>query len=378
MNDTFILKSKVYAGKHSIRLLGTLSGSAACIITDGIMDQLGYLRQAVDLLREAGMESMVFQNVQPDPDVDVVAAGLEVFRASKADVLVALGGGSVIDAAKAILYSAWKLEGSSFRRPQFVAIPSTSGTGSEVTDFSVITVEGRKVVLVDELIAPDIAILDSVCLQHVPKKVVADTGIDVLVHAMEAYVSNKATDFTDTLAEKAVQLVFHHLETLYRNPADSNARDRIQNASCMAGMAFTNSNLGLNHSLAHAFGGRFHISHGRSNAMFLLPVMEFNACISSGNDGERERARYAHLAALLHLPSRTPRQGTMSLMEKTCNLMRKLDIEPSIRALGIEYNLFTAALSDMAEAALQDRCTPSAPRQASKEELIAIYKKAYR
>jgi alcohol dehydrogenase class IV len=377
VNDTFTLKSKIYAGKHSIRLLRKVSGTAACIITDGIMDELGYLGQAVALLREAGLETEVFCGVQPDPDIEVVTAGLEVYRASKADVLVALGGGSVIDTAKAILYSAWKLEGSSFRRPRFIAIPSTSGTGSEVTDFSVITVKESKVVLVDEQIAPDIAILDSICLQHVPSKVVADTGIDVLVHALEAYVSINATDFTDALAEKAVQLVFKHLETLYRDPTDAYARDRIQNASCMAGMAFTNSNLGLNHSLAHAFGGRFHISHGRANAMFLLPVIEFTAYLSGGNGGKRERKRYAHLANLLHLPARTAREGTVSLREKTRELMKKLDIEPSIRKLNIESKDFTEALSGMAESAIKDRCTPSAPRQGTKEELISIYKKAY-
>ena len=376
MNDTFTLKTKVYAGKESIRLLKTISGSAACIITDGIMAELGYLGQAVELLRQAGMESHVFQDVRPDPNTEIITAGLEVFRSSGADVLVALGGGSVIDTAKAILYGAWKMDEASFKRPQFIAIPSTSGTGSEVTDFSVITVDGSKVVIVDERIAPDIAILDSVCLQHVPNKVVADTGIDVLVHAIEAYVSIHATDFTDALAEKAVQLVFAHLETLYRDPADAYARDRIQNASCMAGMAFTNANLGLNHSLAHALGGRFHISHGRANAMMLLPVMEFNACLCGGG-GERERTRYAHLAALLHLPARTAREGTASLIEASRNLMRKLDIPPSIRTLSIEREAFTTALPDMAEAALRDRCTPSAPRQGTKEELIALYEKAY-
>ena len=376
MNDTFTLKSKIYAGKQSIQLLKTISGAAACIITDGIMAELGYLGKAIDLLREAGMEAYVFQDVRPDPDMEVVTAGLEVFLASGADVLVALGGGSVIDTAKAILYAAWKMDERSFRRPRFIAIPSTSGTGSEVTDFSVITVDGNKVVIVDERIAPDIAILDSVCLQHVPQKVVADTGIDVLVHAMEAYVSMNATDFTDALAEKAVQLVFEHLETLYHDPADVYARDRIQNASCMAGMAFTNSNLGLNHSLAHALGGRFHISHGRANAMLLLPVMKFNACLCGGS-GERERIRYAHLATLLHLPARTAREGTASLIEAARSLMRRLDIPPSIRVLGIERGAFTEALGHMADAALRDRCTPSAPRQATKEELIALYEKAY-
>ncbi|MCL2564138.1 MAG: iron-containing alcohol dehydrogenase [Oscillospiraceae bacterium] len=377
MYDTFYLKSKVYAGKGSIEQLRTLSGSAACVITDSIMDELGYLGKTIDLLREAGMETAVFQDVRPDPDTSVVAAGVEVFQASGADVLVALGGGSVIDAAKAVLYTAWKMDGAAFRKPQFIAIPSTSGTGSEVTDFSVITVDGNKIVIVDELISPDIAILDSICLQHVPNKVVADTGIDVLVHALEAYVSNKTTDFTDALAEKAVQLIFAHLPTLYRDPTDAYARDRVQNASCIAGMAFTNAFLGINHSLAHAFGGRFHIAHGRSNAMMMLPVMDYNAWLSGGSGGERERRRYAHLAQLLGLPCRTAREGTVSLMDAVRELKWTLEIPSSILELGVERDAFTAVLSDMADAALQDRCTPSAPRQPSKDELIAIYEEAY-
>ena len=378
--DTFHLKSRIYAGKQSIAHLRTLSGSSACIITDSVMEQLGYLGQATELLREAGMQTSAFLDVQPDPDTSVVAAGVEAYRASGADVLVALGGGSVIDAAKAILYTVWKMDGDAFRKPQFIAIPSTAGTGSEVTDFSVITVDENKIVILDELIAPDVAILDADLLKNLPNHIVVDTGIDVLVHALEAYVSTKATDFTDALAEKAVQLVFAHLPTLYQNPADDEARDRLMNASCIAGIAFTNAYLGINHSLAHAFGARFHIPHGRSNAMLMLPVMDYNAWLSGGmggDGGERVRERYAHLAKTLGLPARTAREGTVSLMDAVRDLKWKLDIPASLRELGIAQDAFTAELSDMADAALADRCTPSAPRQPTKAELVAIYEEAY-
>ncbi len=343
------------------------------------MEKLGYLQTSVDLLDKAGISSIVFTDVHSDPDVKVIADGMKLYMESNADVLVALGGGSVIDTAKGILYFASKLSGledTEVKKPLFIAIPSTSGTGSEVTNFSVITSEEGKVCIVDEFIAPDVAILDSTCIQHVPQRVAVDTGMDVLVHAMEAYVSKKATDFTDALAEKAIKLIFENLEALYKDMKDSDARDRVQNASCLAGMAFTNANLGINHSLAHALGGTFHIPHGRSNALMLTAVMEYNAdLIRSANGYAAER--YSKLADMLKLPARTRREGTVSLIKAIDRLKNALGIEAHIRLLGVNQAEFEKALENMAEAALVDRCTPTNPRQSSKEELIQIYKKCY-
>ncbi len=379
IEDKFILRSKVYFNNRSIHLLKQTPGTRAFIVSDSIMETLGYLQTAVDHLREAGITSSVFTGVRPDPDIGIVSEGLKLYMESSADVLVAIGGGSAIDTAKGILYFAWKLAGngaSAFKRPLFIAIPSTSGTGSEVTDFSVITADEGKVCIVDEFIAPDIAILDSTCIQHVPRRVVADTGIDVLVHAIEAYVSSKATDFTDALAEKAVKLIFENLEKLYSDAKDSDARDRVQNASCMAGMAFTNSNLGINHSLAHAFGGMFHISHGRSNALMLGAVMEYNAELS-GSAANYAADRYARLAAVLQLPARTKREGAFSFIQAVNRLKKNLGIEDNIRTLGIDWKEFENALEQMAEAAMRDRCTPTNPRQPSTEDLMQIYRKCY-
>ncbi|WP_419824999.1 1-propanol dehydrogenase PduQ [Anoxybacterium hadale] len=374
-----MLKSKVYFNNQSIQLLEQISGTKAFIVSDGIMDKLGYLQKAVDFLSNAGISSVVFTDVHPDPDVKVIADGMKLYKDSGADVLVALGGGSVIDTAKGILYFASKLvetEGKNFRKPLFIAIPSTSGTGSEVTNFSVITGEDGKVCIVDEFIAPDMAILDSTCIQHVPQRVVVDTGIDVLVHSIEAFVSKDATDFTDALAEKSIKLIFENLELIYKDINNADARDRVLNASCLAGMAFTNAGLGINHSLAHAVGGTFHIPHGRSNAMMLTAVMEYNADLAGTANGYAAE-RYAKLAEMLQLPARTKREGCVSLIRAVTRLKSVLGIEDHLSALGIDKTAFENALESMAEAAMADRCTPTNPRQPSKEDIISIYKKCY-
>ncbi|MEH7354882.1 1-propanol dehydrogenase PduQ [Neobacillus drentensis] len=374
-----MLKTKVYFNNQSLKSLRKISGNRAFIVSDSIMESLGYLQEVVDHLNEAGISSTVFTGVRPDPDVGLIADGLKLYRNSGADVLVAIGGGSAIDTAKGILYFMRKfesIEGLEIKKPLFIAIPSTSGTGSEVTDFSVITSEGEKVVIIDELISPDIAILDSTCIQHVPQRVAADTGIDVLVHAIEAYVSTKATDFTDALAEKAIKLIFENLESLYKDTKNDQARDRVLNASCIAGMAFTNAGLGINHSLAHALGGTFHISHGRSNALLLLAVIEYNAELS-GSASSYAAERYSKLAKILDLPARTRREGTVNFMLAIKKLIKALGVEENIRALGVDQIEFEKALEQMSETAVQDRCTPTNPKQPSKEDLIRIYQKCY-
>lgn len=379
-NDHFIIKTKVYFNKGSMQTLRCLEGRYALVVSDSIMEELGYLKQAQDYLKEAGIASATFTDVKPDPDVSIVAAGVQAYEACHADVLVALGGGSVIDTAKAILYFVWqryKARGERFDKPCFVAIPSTSGTGSEVTNFSVISANGAKNVLIDEFIAPDVALLDSVCIQHVPKAVIADTGMDVLVHALEAYVSADATDFTDALAEKTAELIFGHLKKLYDDPANDDARDRVQNASCMAGIAFTNSNLGITHSLAHALGAEFHLPHGRSNALMIEAVIEYNADIA-GSANNYAAWKYQKMAAELNLPARTPREGTVSLIRAIEQLKRDLGIPDGIHATGkVDPELFEKVVEDMAEDALNDRCTPTNPVQPTKKDLVRLYRKSF-
>ena len=379
-NDHFIIKTRVHFNKGSMQMLRCLQGHCALVVSDSIMKELGYLDKAQAYLKEAGIGSATFTDVRPDPDISIVAAGVEAYEACQADMLVALGGGSVIDTAKAILYFVWqrkKAAGERFEKPCFVAIPSTSGTGSEVTNFSVITAEGAKNVLIDEMIAPDVALLDSICIQHVPPAVIADTGMDVLVHALEAYVSTDATDFTDALAEKAAELIFGHLKKLYDDPANDDARDRVQNASCIAGIAFTNYNLGITHSLAHAMGAQFHLPHGRANALLMEAVIAYNADLA-GTANNPAAWKYQKMAAELNLPARTPREGTVSLLRAIAQLKCELGIPQGIQATGkIDPQLFEKAVEDMAEEAMHDRCTPTNPVQPTKEDLIRLYRKSF-
>lgn len=379
MEDKFKLKSHICFNMQSIRILENIHGSKAFIVSDSIMEKLGYLQKVIDHLSKAGITSTIFTGVQPDPGIDVVAEGMKEYEMSGADVLIALGGGSTIDTAKGIMYFSWHMKdskGEDAMKPLFIAIPSTSGTGSEVTNFTVITSQGEKVCIVDDFIAPDIAILDSTCIQHVPPRVIVDTGIDALVHAIEAYVSTKATDFTDALAEKAIKLIFDNIQKIYKNPKDSDARDRVQNASCMAGIAFTNTSLGINHSLAHAMGGVFHIPHGRANALLLNKVIEYNAELS-GSANSYAAKKYSQLAELLNLPARTYREGVVSFIEAISRLQKALGVEYNIRSLKIEQEEFESAIEQMVETAMSDRCTPTNPRKPSKEDLIDIYQKCY-
>lgn len=379
MAKNFTLKPTINFGKQSLKLLEQIKGSKALIVTDSVMEKLGYLGTVTDYLNTAGIDSVVFDGIRPDPDINIVANGMKIFIQSRADVLIAIGGGSAIDTAKGILYFTLKASeksGQKVKKPFFISIPSTSGTGSEVTDFSVITSNGEKVVIVDESIAPDMAILDSACIQHVPKHVIADTGIDVLVHAIEAYVSLEATDFTDALAEKSAKLIFEYLEKLYNNPEDDILRDHIQNASCMAGIAFTNANLGINHSLAHALGSTFHISHGRSNALLLNAVIEFNSDLSGSADSIAA-GKYAKLASILNLPARTKREGIVSLLKAISDLKKSLKIENSIKELGLENKPFEDSIEHMCLLALNDRCTKTNPKVPSKDDFYNIYKKCF-
>lgn len=376
IDNKFNLGTKVYFYNHSLELLKEIKGKKAFIVSDSVMETLGYLQKVIEYLKEAKISSVVFSGVRPNPNVKVIADGLKLYKDCDADVIVTIGGGSAIDTAKGILYVAYALESTERVKPLFITIPSTSGTGSEVTDFSVITAEGEKICIIDELITPDIAILDPDCIQHVPQHVIADTGIDVLVHAIEAYVSTKASDYTDALAEKAIKLVFENLENLYRNPKDIDARNKLQAASCIAGMAFTNASLGINHSLAHAFGESFHISHGRSNALMLNAVIEYNAELHGGANGYAAK-RYAQLAVELNLPSRTYREGTVNFIGIINKLKNSLGVEDSIRDLGIEQIEFEKAMKNIAKTALLDRCTPTNPKQPTKEDLIQVLQKCY-
>ncbi|MGL6507918.1 iron-containing alcohol dehydrogenase [Aeromonas hydrophila] len=257
-----------------------------------------------------------------------------------------------------------------------MAIPTTSGTGSEVTSFSVVKARSEKLVLVDPSLLPDIAILDPSLVASVPPAITADTGMDVLCHALEAYVSRSASDFSDALAEKVVQQVFRYLPACWRDGHDLLAREKMHNASCMAGMAFTNASLGITHSLAHALGGVFRVPHGRANALLMAQVVAWNA----DHDGQCDTQaahKYARLAHLLDLPAQTPREGVNSLLVAIQALKDEMKMPAGIGDTGLLAADFDQRLAEMVSQALRDNCTPTNPRAPDARALTELYRKAW-
>lgn len=373
--NQFQIKPAIQFGADALNSLRDLPGKRALVITDQAMVKFGITERVIQPLLANHMVVDVFAEVTPDPDTAVIARGMNAFMASQPEVVIAVGGGSVIDAAKGVIYTLAQ-GGQLTHKPYFVALPTTSGTGSEVTAFSVIKSNTEKWVVVDEYMLPDLAILDPNLVASVPAPITADTGMDVFCHALEAYVSNQASDFSDALAEKAVQLVFAHLLDCYQHGHDMQAREKMHNASCIAGMAFTNASLGITHSLAHALGGKFGVPHGRANALLMSHVVAFNADFQHHCDTLAAH-KYARLAALLGLPARHAREGVQSLLVAIDVLREQLGLPTSIHACGIEHGDFHAALAAMVTLAKQDNCTPTSPRLASETELDALYRDSF-
>lgn len=404
----FKIPEKIYFQFDSTQYLEKMPDiSKAFIVTDPLMIKMGYVEKVLYYLRKRQryVHCEIFSEVEPDPSVDTVMKGCDLMNKFAPDVIIALGGGSAIDAAKGmwLFYENPDVDFNSLRlkfmdirkrvykfpklgkKSKFVAIPTTSGTGSEVTSFAVITDKTKNVKypLADYELTPDVAIIDPDFVMTVPPSVTADTGMDVLTHAIEAYVSVLASDFTDGLAIKAIQLVFEYLPRAYKNGNDRLAREKMHNASCIAGMAFTNAFLGINHSLAHKLGGEFHIPHGRANAVLLPHVIEYNAQkptkFVSFPKYETFIAdqRYAEIAKALGLPASTAEEGVKSLVKAVRDLMKELNIPMSIAECNIDRNQFMAKVPELADKAFEDQCTTANPRLPLVKELEEIYIKAY-
>ncbi len=404
----FKIPEKIYFEAGSISYLEKMPDiSKAFIVTDSSMVKLGYVDKILYHLRKRSqyVHSEIFSDVEPDPSFATIKRGVAAMNSFEPDVIIALGGGSAIDAAKGMWlfyeYPEADVEGMKLKfmdirkrtykfpklgvKSKLVAIPTTSGTGSEVTSFAVISDKEKnmKYPLADYELTPDVAIIDPDLVMTLPKSITADTGMDVLTHAIEAYVSNMASDYTDGLSEKAVEIVFNYLQEAYEHGDNKTAREKMHNASCIAGMAFTNAFLGLNHSIAHKLGGEFHIPHGRANAIILPYVIKYNASkptkFVSFPKYEYFIAdqKYANLARKLGLPTKTTEEGVNSLIKAIQQLNNNLNEPKSLQEAGIDEKEFLAKVDELADKAFSDQCTSANPRVPLIPEIKQIMLDAY-
>lgn len=368
----FTLPRDVYHGKGCLSELKNLKGKKAVLVVGGgSMKRQGFLDKAVNYLKEGGMEVKLIEGVEPDPSVETVMKGAKVMQEFEPDWIVAMGGGSPIDAAKA-MWAFYEYPGITFedlitpfsfpelrQKAKFAAIPSTSGTATEVTAFSVITdyAKGIKYPLADFNITPDVAIVDPALVAELPVNQVAYTGMDALTHAIEAYVSTLNCPYTDPLALKAIEMVFDYLPASYR--CNMEARAKMHDAQCLAGMAFSNALLGIVHSMAHKTGAAFstgHITHGLANAMYLPYVIKYNA-----KDPVAAK-RYAEIARFVGLGGASEKALINSLCEKINEFNVILNIPATLKDFGIKEDEFKEKIATISENAVGDACTGSNPR----------------
>ena len=406
----FKVPDKIYFEHNSIQYLEKMPNiTRAFIVTDPGMVSLGYVDKILYYLRKRTehVHCEIFSDVEPDPSIETVKRGAQMMDEFKPDVIIALGGGSAMDAAKGmwLFYEHPDVDFNSLRlrfldirkrafkfpkmgnKAQLVAIPTTSGTGSEVTSFAVISDKknNMKYPLADYELTPNIAIIDPQFVMSLPKSATADTGLDVLTHALEAYVSVMASDYTDGLAMKAIQLVFKYLPRAYKNGAeDAEAREKMHNASCMAGMAFTNAFLGLNHSIAHKIGGEYHVPHGRANAVLLPHVIKYNASTPSKFVSFPKYKKfiadekYAEIAAFLGLPAKTTEEGVQRLINAVIDLMKEVNEPLSFSECGIDEETYMRNVPDIANKAFEDQCTTANPKLPLVKEIEQIMIDAYK
>lgn len=395
----FTLPRDLYHGKGALEALKNFEGKRAVVcVGGGSMKRFGFLDRTVGYLKEAGMEVDIIEGIEPDPSVETVMKGAQRMLEFKPDWIVALGGGSPIDAAKAMwikyeypeitfedmckVFGIPKLR----RKAHFCAISSTSGTATEVTAFSIITdyQKGIKYPIADFEITPDVAIVDPDLAETMPKKLVAHTGMDAMTHAIEAYVSTANSDYTDPLALHAMSMIKDNLVKSYNG--DMECRDSMHNAQCLAGMAFSNALLGIVHSMAHKTGAAFadygaHIIHGAANAMYLPKVIAFNA------KDKTAAARYAYIADFLGLGGTTEKEKIGKLIAFLRGMNDELNIPHSIGTYGVDSypcekgfvpeNVFLERLPEIAKNAILDACTGSNPRKISQEEMEKLLKCCY-
>ena len=402
---------KVYFKKGCLPValdeLGTVMHKKRCfIVTDSFLYKNGYTKKIEDKLDQMGIVHTCFYDVEPDPSLASARAGAAAMRMFEPDCIIAMGGGSAMDAGK-IMWVLYENPDANFddmamdfmdirkriftfphmgKKAYFIAVPTSSGTGSEVTPFAIITdkTTGIKWPLADYELMPDMAIVDTDNMMSAPKGLTCASGIDVMTHALEAYASMMASDYTDGLALNAIKLVFNYLPRAYKDGSDVEARQHMANASCMAGMAFANAFLGVNHSLAHKLGAFHHLPHGIANALVLLHVLRYNAAEVPAKMGTFPQyqyphtlARYAEIGRSVGLTGKNDSEVFEKLLQKLQELMDTIEIKHTIREYGVDEKYFLETLDEMTEQAFNDQCTGANPRYPLMSELKEIYLKAY-
>jgi acetaldehyde dehydrogenase/alcohol dehydrogenase len=403
----FKVPSKIYFEPYAIRYLADMPDvRRVTVVTDETMTRLGFVDRVNRVLqtRANQVALQIIDDVEPEPRITTVDRGAALMRSFKPDTIIALGGGSAMDAAKVmwLKYEHPEIDFEDMRekffdirkrafafpalgeRAQLVCIPTTSGTGAEVTPFAVITdhLTGKKYPLADYALTPTVAIVDPVLTASMPRAIAADSGFDALTHAIETYVSVYANDFTDGLALHAIRLIFGNIERSVTT-GDAEARERMHNAGTIAGMAFGSAFLGIVHAMSHTLGATFHIAHGRTNAVLLPHVIRYNGTVPAKLSGwpkyESYQApeRFADIARMLGLPAATPAEGVASLAAAVERLRDAVGIEPSFARLGIDEQEFLAALPQQALNAYEDQCAPANPRMPMLDDMQALMKAAY-
>ena len=387
--------------------LKNVMGKKRCfIVTDSFLYKNGFTKKIEDKLDQMGIVHTCFSDVEPDPSLASARAGAAAMRAFEPDCIIAMGGGSAMDAGK-VMWMLYENPDADFsemsmdfmdirkrvytypkmgKKAYFIAIPTSSGTGSEVTPFAIITDRdtGIKWPLADYELMPDMSIVDTDNMMSAPKGLTCASGIDVMTHAIEAYVSIMASDYTDSLALRAIKLVFEYLPRAYKDGNDVEARDHMANASCMAGLAFANAFLGLNHSLAHKLGAFHHLPHGIANALVLLNVMRYNSAEVPTKMGTFPQyqyphalQRYAEIGRSVGLTGKSDQEVFEKLLAKLDELMRTIEIKPNIKDYNVDEKHFLDTLDEMSEQAFNDQCTGANPRYPLVSEIKELYLKSY-
>ena len=361
--NSFSIKTKIIYGNNALNYLEKFKDSKVFVVADPYLVE----SRKIDIVtNHLNIEkSFIFSKVEPDPHTGLIIDGVEDIKAFGPEGIVAVGGGSAIDTAKAIINMAGKLEAK--EKPEFIAIPTTSGTGSEVTSFAVITDREKnvKIPLIDDEMIPDVAILEDEFLKTIPKTIVADTGMDVLTHAIEAYVATNASEFSDAYAKQAIRMVFDYLQRSYRDANDMEARRKMHAASCMAGIAFNNAGLGLNHALAHSIGGIFHISHGKINSVLLTNVIKFNSTVAA--------KEYEKLAKVFGINISSHTLCVKGIEREIKNLQQKLNMPMNLCECGISKEALINRKDEIIKGALNDACIRTNPRIVSQSDLEKMY-----